>query len=353
MVALAALSACHLEECYCMKKTIAAAMRHGMRRTMPWLVGSGLVLLLSACGTMRSSVLVQPALGVVYSGPVHPSTASAPMPAAHTPIPGGSYVVLKGDTLYSIAFRNGVDFRDLAQWNGISQPYTIWPGQRLALSPSASSATSSVAATATPKHAVPAAPVFKPVPPPAHATASVAHASTSQHQAPPAAVSSASASTTHGDSALVPVAGVPAPAPASVPPPAPPASGGSRSVSGVTWRWPASGKLASRFKSSDAIPGVEIAGKAGDSVLAAADGVVVYSGNGLVGYGELIIIKHNDSFLSAYGHNRKRLVKEGQRVSSGQQIAEMGSTGASSNELEFQIRKNGNPVDPMDYLPAR
>ncbi len=86
---------------------------------------------------------------------------------------------------------------------------------------------------------------------------------------------------------------------------------------------------------------------------AAADGVVVYSGNGLVGYGELIIVKHSDSLLSAYGHNRKRLVKEGQHVSAGQPIAEMGATGASRNGLEFQIRKDGSPVDPLAYLPPR
>jgi lipoprotein NlpD len=121
----------------------------------------------------------------------------------------------------------------------------------------------------------------------------------------------------------------------------------------VTWRWPAQGSLIKRFQSSDATPGVEIAGNTGDSVRAAADGVVVYSGNGLVGYGELVIIKHNDSFLSAYGHNSKRLVKEGQRVSAGQEIAEMGSSGATRSELEFQIRKDGNPVDPLGYLPPR
>jgi lipoprotein NlpD len=155
--------------------------------------------------------------------------------------------------------------------------------------------------------------------------------------------------------AIVPVAGVPTPAPAAMPPPAPTpvAAGASRAVSGVNWRWPADGSLLSRFQSGDAIPGIEIAGKSGDPVRAAADGVVVYSGNGLVGYGELVIIKHNESFLSAYGHNRKRLVKEGQRVSAGQQIAEMGSTGATRNELEFQIRKDGNPVDPLGYLPSR
>jgi lipoprotein NlpD len=130
-------------------------------------------------------------------------------------------------------------------------------------------------------------------------------------------------------------------------------SGPARSAGGVNWRWPADGSVFKRFQSGDAIPGIEIAGKAGDPVRAAADGVVVYSGNGLVGYGELVIIKHNDSLLSAYGHNRKRLVKEGQKVSAGQQIAEMGSTGASRDELQFQIRKDGNPVDPLSYLPAR
>ena len=129
--------------------------------------------------------------------------------------------------------------------------------------------------------------------------------------------------------------------------------GASRSAGGVAWRWPAEGSLIKRFRSGDAIPGIELAGKSGDAVRAAADGVVVYSGNGLVGYGELVIVKHNDSFLSAYGHNRTRLVKEGQRVVAGQQIAEMGSTGASREELQFQIRRDGNPVDPLDYLPPR
>ena len=99
--------------------------------------------------------------------------------------------------------------------------------------------------------------------------------------------------------------------------------------------------------------GLDIAGNAGDPVRAAAGGTVVYSGNGLIGYGELIIIKHSDNYLSAYGHNRKRLVQEGQRVRAGQLIAEMGSSGAPREELHFEIRKNGQPVDPTDFLPAR
>jgi lipoprotein NlpD len=155
---------------------------------------------------------------------------------------------------------------------------------------------------------------------------------------------------------VVPVAGAPAATAANTPPPAPPvpaAPGATRSNGGVNWRWPADGTLIKRFQSGDAIPGIEIGGKSGDPVRAAADGVVVYSGNGLVGYGELVIVKHNDSYLSAYGHNSKRLVKEGQRVTAGQPIAEMGSTGASRDELQFQIRKDGNPVDPLGYLPPR
>jgi len=284
---------------------------------------------LGGCGTMRSSVVVEPAAG---GGASHDHAQSA-MPT-RTPISGDSYVVAKGDTLYSIAFRKGVDFRDLAQWNGISTPYTIWPGQRLTLSHSG---------PPSPSHAAVAAPVFEPV----------AAASSAVSPRPAVPVPHLPAATTT-PTVAVPVAGVPATAaptvaPASKPVPAGPA----RAMGGVSWRWPVEGKVISRFNSSDAIPGIEIAGQSGDPVRAAADGVVVYSGNGLVGYGELVIIKHNDSFLSAYGHNRKRLVKEGQQVKAGQQIAEMGSTGATRNELEFQIRKNGNPVDPLSYLPPR
>ncbi|HWX66332.1 MAG TPA: peptidoglycan DD-metalloendopeptidase family protein [Rhodanobacter sp.] len=345
-----------------------------MDRYLQWQIALTACLLLAGCGTMRSSVVVEPASGSGYGNHVA-RTVAAP---ARTPIPGGSYVVLKSDTLYSIAFRNGVDFRDLAQWNGIAAPYTIWPGQRLTLSPSGKAASTQVAGTKLPSSspvakpvvpspstttpAVAAAPVFEPVTAssatsPATSSSSSLHGTTVAHPVAmvpavkpvvPAASVAASATST-----VVPVAGVPTPAPATLPPPVPTpvAAGPSRAISGVNWRWPADGSLLSRFQSGDAIPGIQIAGKAGDPVRAAADGVVVYSGNGLVGYGELVIIKHNDSFLSAYGHNSKRLVKEGQRVSAGQQIAEMGSTGATRNELEFQIRKDGNPVDPLGYLP--
>lgn len=356
-----------------MKKTGRLVMLVHMDRYLQWLATLVVTALLAGCGTMRSSVVVEPAAGNNYGNPgySHPA-AGATTPStlpARTPIPGGSYVVGKGDTLYSIAFRKGVDFRDLAQWNGVAAPYTIWPGQRLTLAPPTAGGAGHVTSATTPAPVgaahVPAAaaPVFETVTSPATASTgatapiptSSSVASTARpvpaHPVPATPPVPTPIATT--PVAVVPVAGVPAAPAATVPPPAPPAAGVSRVVSGVQWRWPADGSLVSRFNSGDAIPGIEIAGKSGDPVHAAADGVVVYSGNGLVGYGELVIIKHSDAFLSAYGHNRKRLVKEGQRVSAGQQIAEMGSTGTTRNELEFQIRKDGNPVDPLGYLPSR
>ncbi|MEP6899082.1 MAG: peptidoglycan DD-metalloendopeptidase family protein [Rhodanobacter sp.] len=341
-----------------------------MNRYLQWLALATGCVLLAACGSMRSSVVVEPAPGYDdYRPPARPVSSYAPTPA-RTPIPGGSYEVKKGETLYSIAFRNGVDFRDLAQWNAIAVPYTIWPGQRLKLSPAGRTGSAvQVAAGAPGSTAVPAsmpasvnpapvpasAPLFEPV------TSSDTTSGTASAIKPVSSVPMPIKPKQHAPAAsataaaVVPVAGVAATPPALLPPPAPaPVTGGSsRAVSGVSWRWPADGSLLKRFQAGDAIPGIEIGGKAGDPVHAAADGVVVYSGNGLVGYGELVIIKHNDSFLSAYGHNSKRLVKEGQRVTVGQPIAEMGSTGATRNELEFQIRKDGNPVDPLGYLPSR
>lgn len=288
-----------------------------------------------------------------------------PVPA-RTQVPGGSYQVVHGDTLYSIAFRNKVDFRDLAQWNNIQAPYTIWPGQVLRLSPAGGSGAKPQAVAAAPV-VVPAhkpAPAPAAAPPPAEPMFEDVPANTAEAGKPAPAASAprpASTGTTTPavpTSTVVPVAGAPTQSPATQPAPPPPAAvapspGGTRSQGGVVWRWPADGQLGKRFQSGDAIPGIEVLGKAGDPIRAAADGVVVYSGNGLVGYGELIIIKHSDSFLSAYGHNRKRLVKEGQKVTAGQQIAEMGATGASRDELQFQIRKDGNPVDPLGYLPSK
>lgn len=218
---------------------------------------------------------------------------------------GSTVRVERGETLYGIAFRNGIDFRDLAAWNNIPSPYTIYPGQTLRLYPAGGSkpATGTTTTTATGK------------PRPATTTGTVGSVATTPKPAPVAT------------------------APAS---------------SGFSWRWPADGHVINRYVSGDASKqGIDIAGSSGQAVRAAADGVVVYSGAGLVGYGELIIIKHSEAWLSAYGHNRKRLVNEGQNVKAGQQIAEMGSSGTAREMLHFEIRYNGKPVDPQRYLPSR
>lgn len=292
--------------------------------------------LLAGCGIRHSTVVVQP-------GDARPASALSGA-AARGRLDGDHYIVGKGDTLYSIAFRNGVDFRTLASWNNIAEPYRIWPGQSLRLkAPVAAPAGSGTgfspvveAAPAAQPLAAASRPVVLPSPPVSRAVV-----------ATPAAAAPAAR-------AEIPAAVKPAAAPPVVAAPAAAlANGASRNSGGITWRWPASGPLIKRYQAGDAIPGIEIAGKAGDPVRAAADGVVVYSGNGLVGYGELIIIKHSDALLSAYGHNSTRLVKEGQTVKSGQKIAEMGSSGASRVELQFQVRRDGNPVDPMAYLPPQ
>lgn len=213
---------------------------------------------------------------------------------------GATTVVQRGDTLYRIAFENGLSFRDLAAWNGIASPYTIYPGQRLRLYPGSGSGRGGSGGTVTRGPVKAAPPKTRPATPPRVATV------------PDAAASR------------------------------------------IDWRWPADGQIISRFEAGEPTrQGIDIAGTAGAPVRSAGDGVVVYSGSGLVGYGELIIIKHDDQWLSAYGHNRNRLVAEGQAVKAGQQIAELGRTGAARDMLHFEIRYNGKPVDPLAYLPRR
>lgn len=267
-----------------------------------------LALILPVAGCGGTSVVVR------ETPRDRPAQSRKPSP----PKPGAGTVVRKGETLYRIATRHGISPLDLAMWNRIAPPYTIYPGQRLRLTP--------------------------PAP---------------RRDPPPAARSS-----------TPPVAGArpPAPTPARPQPPAtrPPTTTGSPPGSQTTpppaapvaaafaWRWPAEGNLVGRFAAGDPTrQGIDIAGAAGSPVRAAADGVVVYSGSGLVGYGELIIVKHDEQWLSAYGHNRARLVNEGQRVRAGEQIAEMGRSGAARDMLHFEIRYNGRPQDPLSHLPKR
>ncbi len=234
-------------------------------------------------------------------------------------VTSGQYVVRRGDTLWSIAFRFGWDWRELARVNGIQPPHVIYPGQKIRFDGGASRVAS-------------AAPRPAPQPAPAPAATSPVVVATPVPRQP--------AITT----------------PASPPPAAPPASTPvtpvARSASG--WAWPANGTIIGRFSSNGSLnKGIDIAGELGQPVLAASDGTVVYAGSGLRGYGELVIIKHSDTYVSAYGHNRRLLVREGQQVKAGQSIAEMGSTGTDRVKLHFEIRRQGKPVDPLQYLPRR
>lgn len=257
-----------------------------MHRNATWLVAA-VVGVLAGC----SSTVVR-----------EPSATRSPARVS-TPKPGATTVVERGDTLYSIATRNGISVLDLASWNALPPPYTIYPGQRLRLYPGGGR----VASAPTPHGATPRPPASSSTPAPARDTR-------------------------------------PAPLPVVVAPPA----------SGFAWRWPADGALVSRYVPGEPTKqGVDIGGSEGAPVRAAADGTVVYSGAGLVGYGELVIIKHNEQWLSAYGHNRRRLVNEGQLVKAGQPIAEMGHSGAPRDMLHFEIRYAGKPVDPLLYLPPR
>jgi lipoprotein NlpD len=248
---------------------------------------------------------------VKRSGDASPSTAQAHKPAPGSsraepsPIPAsGTVTVRAGETLYGISFRFGLRFQDVAAWNGISDPYVINVGQRLRLRPAGQSSTQANTATA-------------PRPPGSSATGVATAPAT---RVPPASATQA-----------------------------PPSIGPA-----PNWRWPTQGQIVGRYVAGDQTQqGINIAGTSGQSVVAAADGVVVYSGAGLVGYGELIIIKHSDEWLSAYAHNRRRLLGEGAKVRAGDAIAEMGRTGASRDMLHFEIRRNGKPVDPLLYLPRQ
>lgn len=208
----------------------------------------------------------------------------------------GTYVVRKGDTLYSIAFRYGLDYKSLAQMNNIRPPYTIFVDQAIRLKGSAQ---------------------------------------LPRKDSGPVASKSSSTS-----SPKLPSKTSKAPRVASAPV--------------ASWRWPLKGDVIGRFSLTQPVnKGIDIAGGKGNAVTSAADGVVVYAGGNLRGYGQLVIVKHNDNFLSAYGNNEKLLVKEGAKVKAGKSIARVGKTAANVEMLHFEIRRDGKPVDPMKYLPVR
>jgi lipoprotein NlpD len=275
------------------------------------------------------------------------------------PAPPPTYTVRRGDTLYQIALDHGLDYRDLAAWNNIENVNVIRVGQVLVLGAPGGQGGAVTAPLVTTAPVTPSGGEVRPpalVPPtgrsntPTFKTEPRAlkvpfsdHALAQLQQQPPAT-----------SAAIAPEARATAPA-ASTPPPLPPKTESGRvpeiDDDSLGWIWPATGKIVAGFSESANLKGIDIAGKAGQPVVASAAGKVVYAGSGLRGYGKLIIVKHNNTFLSAYAHNREIAVKEGQQVAKGQKIAEMGDTDADQVKLHFEIRRLGKPVDPAKFLP--
>lgn len=225
-----------------------------------------------------------------------------------------SHLVSKGETLYSIAWRYGLDHQKLAAANDIDPPYTIYPNQRLRLAEAESARRVASSQSTVQKPARPAGSAAKP----------------SGSRETPRDRSKNQTKISKAPSAPVLIQGAP------------------------QWRWPANGRILSAFGASTGLnKGIDIEGDLGEPVIAAASGQVVYAGSGLRGYGKLLIIKHNDTYLSAYAHNDRLLLSEGDAVKGGDKIAEMGSSGTDAVKLHFEIRRQGEPVDPIRYLPKR
>ncbi len=285
--------------------------------------------------------------------------------AAPTATPGGPgyYTVKKGDTLYRIALENGQDYKDIAAWNSITNPSSIKEGQVLRVAPPGSdNAGAVVAKPIATGSTVESRPLDKGAAPSSVASNDGVKREPKVNKEPYSdeAYSRLNKSGEGAGKAPEPVKqdsrpdSKPEPKPEPKPEAAPAAAvpAATAGADDVAWAWPSSGKLLAPYSESGN-KGVDIGGKAGDAVLAASEGKVVYAGTGLRGYGQLVIVKHNNTFLSAYAHNQKILVKEGQQVSKGQKIAEMGNTDSETVKLHFEIRRQGKPTDPMAYLPKR
>jgi lipoprotein NlpD len=313
-----------------------AVTKSTLRIASPGLLVGLLVLgLVAGCAspTHRAPVEERPVAvrppAPAASAPVELAAAQVPTAVpeapAKPPPPGienagkpGYYTVKPGDTLVRIGLETGQNWRDIARWNNIENPNLIEVGQVVRVAPPAPVAT-----------AQPVAPTARVETRPLDGRAS----------APGVAPGAP------GVAAAAPAA---PPAPAAPSPPAPAREGDED----VTWAWPAAGSVVAGFDEARN-KGLAISGKAGDPVLAAADGRVVYAGSGLRGYGNLVIVKHNNTYLTAYAHNQTLLVKEDQAVRRGQKIAEMGSSDAERVQLHFEIRRQGKPVDPARLLPPR
>lgn len=307
-----------------------------------WLAGVTLVatLVIAGCGSPRGPVPVEdrgtmaraPAVAAQNGPGLPPITTDAsgkPLPGIENYGKPGYYAVRPGDTIRRIGTETGQNWRDIARWNNLDNPDLIEVGQVLRVVPPVGGTTTTASPTNPGTTDASSGVVTRPVTqttvaPAAAATAPAAAASAAAKPTPPVTTSTV----------------------------APPSAAASSGDEDVGWIWPAQGSLIAGFDEAKN-KGLDISGKAGDSVLAAADGKVVYAGAGLRGYGNLIILKHNNTYLTAYAHNRTLLVKEDQSVQKGQKIAEMGNSDADRVKLHFEIRRQGKPVDPARYLPAR
>lgn len=303
--------------------------------TLKWQSGCALLALLILAGCASTS----PAPVVDRS--------TQPAGVAVAAVNPDLYTVKKGDTMYSIALEHNLDYKDLVTWNGIENPNRILVGQQLRVKR---------AGDATPSDVVVSQPIALAPMVEKHAldgnTDTVkrepkAGKEPYSEQALAQAQGQAKTSEPPTNALVKPDAKTDAKPEAEAKTAAPALVGDE-----LAWIWPASGKVVATYSESGN-KGVDIAGKAGDPVIAAGEGKVVYSGTGLRGYGKLVIVKHNNTYLSAYAHNQNILVKEGQSVSKGQKIAEMGNSDADQVKLHFEVRRQGKPVDPLKYLPQR
>ena len=303
---------------------------------------AALVVLLAGCAAPQKPVprqapVVDRAPGVA-GGPASASAASSTTPAAAAPGSEnagkpGYYTVRPGDTLYRIGLEHGQSWRDIAAWNGLTNPNLIEVGQVLRVVPPGAVPAAAGANTAGTNTA---GVTTQPVP--------GASVQPRPLDASPAAPSATAARTPAAPATTAANGGSP-PAPAA----SAPAATGTDTIALI---WPAKGPVLYTFDETRS-KGVGIGGRAGDPVLAAADGRVVYAGSDLRGYGNLIILKHNNTYLTAYAHNQALLVREDQTVRQGQKIAEMGSSDADRVKLHFEVRRQGKPVDPLTLLPSR
>jgi lipoprotein NlpD len=338
------------------------------------LAALALAIVVAGCASQRRAPVEERA-----TRPSPPPAVAAPTPAP-TPAPEAearpqTYTVKRGDTLYKIALDNGLDYRELATWNGIENVNVIREGQVLRLAPPGESAPAAAGVTTTPLRTAPPVVTGDVRPPSSTPTTPLAVSgarNTDNYKTQPKALKEPYSEQALRDvqkaaAAMPPPATAPEATPPTVvakaeppktpsvpeakPGPAPSEPAAATDEDKVAWMWPASGKVVTGSSENPNLKGIDIAGRAGQPVVASAAGKVVYAGTGIRGYGKLVIVKHNATWLSAYAHNREIMVKEGQQVARGQQIAEMGNTDADQVMLHFEIRRHGTPVDPLKLLP--